>query len=194
MLMFGDQKSRPFHDVSPAGANRLVVFGSGLGADHDRHVVNQRGIKGCRQSNGLRKNGGRASVGDAVQGFAPPVVGGNLQSRNRARLVHQLGRLLFQSHPRYQIVNPCIERLCRIQIGWNCRRLPSLRKRSAQQDERDEENVYEKNAKVIEHEIGLLDGDFRAIQRRVEYNIVNVHGKQSRGDPDAPRSRPGGKI
>lgn len=52
-----------------------------------------------------------------------------------------------------------------------------MRKRDAEQDKRDQEEMNEENAKVIEHEIGLLDGGSRAIQPRLEYNIVNVHGK-----------------
>ena len=64
------------------------MFGSSFGADHDRHVVDQRIVKRGRQSDRLRKHRGGARVGDAVQGLAPPVVGGHLQSRDGPRLIH----------------------------------------------------------------------------------------------------------
>jgi hypothetical protein len=152
--------------------------------------MDQRRIKSGRQSNGLGKHGGRSSVGDSVQGLAPPVVCGNLQSWNRARLVHQLGRFLLQSHPRDQIINPQIEGLCRIQIGRKGWRLSGLREPGAEQNERDQQSVNEKDSKTIAHGIDSLGGDFRGIQRREEYNIVNVHGKHDHGDPRVPRTSP----
>src|SRR5580704_16332518 len=83
----GRPEIQSFHDVSPAGADRLVVFGSRLGADHDCHVMDQGRIKSRCQSDRLGKNGGCSSIGHAMQGLAPPVVIRDLQSRNRARLV-----------------------------------------------------------------------------------------------------------
>ena len=53
----------------------------------------------------LRKHGGDAAVGDAVEGFAPPVVGGDVQARNGAGLVDQLRGLFFQRHAGDEVVD-----------------------------------------------------------------------------------------
>ena len=86
----GRPEIQAFHDVAPSGAHGLIVLGAAFGADDDRHLMNQRGIKCRSQPDGLRKYSGGASIGDAVQSLTPPVICGNLQPRNRARLVHQL--------------------------------------------------------------------------------------------------------
>jgi hypothetical protein len=58
-----------------------------------------------------------------------------------------------------------------------------LRKRSPHQDEWNQEKVNEKESKVIQHDLSLPGCDFRAIRRREEYNIGNVHGKQTVATP-----------
>jgi hypothetical protein len=48
-----------------------------------------------------------------MQRFAPPIVGRDIEPRNRARLVQQLSALLFKSHPANKIRSPLI----RWQVG-----------------------------------------------------------------------------
>ena len=70
------------------GTHSLVVLGAGFGADHDRHLVDQGIVKGGRQPDGLRKNGGGTSIGNTVQSLTPPVVSGYLKVGNGSCLVH----------------------------------------------------------------------------------------------------------
>src|SRR2546430_3085171 len=68
----GGPEIQSLHDVAPARTYSLVVLGSGFRADHHGHLVDQRSIKGCGQSNWLRKHGSCSSIRDSVQGLAPP--------------------------------------------------------------------------------------------------------------------------
>ena len=87
-----------------------------FGADDDRHAVNRIGIEGRGQADRLGKLGGPVGR-DAMQRLAPPVVGRNIQPRNRARLIHQLRDLLFDRHAVDQIRGPLLRRQCGVQIG-----------------------------------------------------------------------------
>src|SRR5581483_247937 len=68
------------------------------------------------QPDRFRKDRSRSSICDAMQRLAPPVVGGNLQVWNRARLIHQLRRLLLQRHPLNQVIHPRLDGLGRIEV------------------------------------------------------------------------------
>ena len=113
MLMFGDQKVEALHDVaSPVRVRPGCVL-------RELRCRSPRPSRGSTERRRWRASpiGSGKTVAvpacDAVQRFTPPVVGGNLQPRNRARLVHQLRRLLFQSHSRDQVVDPRSDGL-----GW----------------------------------------------------------------------------
>src|SRR5205807_4314544 len=77
---------QPFHDVAVASTHRLVMLGACFSADHNRHVVNERGVESCRQTNRLGKHGSRTSSGYAMQGLTPPVIGRHLEAWNGASL------------------------------------------------------------------------------------------------------------
>src|SRR5262249_43526768 len=65
---------------------------------------------------------------DAMQALAPPVVGWNVQARDRGRGVRKLGSLLLDGHPRHEIGHSPVDRQCGIEIVWPCSALrPGLR-------------------------------------------------------------------
>src|SRR5579863_5005070 len=70
-----------------AMADVFMMLGAGFGADDDGHVVNERRVEGCTEADGLWENGGDIPC-DAVQGFAPPVVGGDFQAWDGGGQVH----------------------------------------------------------------------------------------------------------
>jgi hypothetical protein len=53
-----------------------VVANARLGRDGDGHLMHQGGIKAGGQAYRLRKDGSGAGDCDAMQGFAPPIIGG----------------------------------------------------------------------------------------------------------------------
>ena len=69
----------------------------------------------------FRKDGGGSRTGNAMQGFTPPVVLGNLQPGNGARLVHQLRGFFFQRHPGNQVIHSDTNGLRGIEIGRKLR-------------------------------------------------------------------------
>ena len=73
------------------------------------------GIEGGAEADRLREFGGSIH-GDAVQRLAPPVVGGDVEARNGARLIDQLRGFLFERHPVYQIGGALLGGQSRIQI------------------------------------------------------------------------------
>ena len=80
------------------------------------HLVNGGRVEGGGQADGLGEFGG-AVGGDAVQRLAPPVVGGNVQARNGARLVDQLAGLLFQRHALDQVGGALLRRQAGVEVG-----------------------------------------------------------------------------
>ena len=97
-------------------ANRLHVLDAPFGADDFSHLVNRRRVEGGGQPDGLGKLRG-AAVDDAVQRLAPPVVGGNIKPRNRARLVDQLADLFIQRHAMNDVGGTLLGRQAGIEIG-----------------------------------------------------------------------------
>ena len=98
------------------------MLGSGFLADRSSHLVNQRSVEGSGEADRFRKDSCGSRAGDAVQSFAPPVVFGNLQPRNGARLVDQLRRLFFQRHPGNQVIHTDVDWLRRIEVQRGRRR------------------------------------------------------------------------
>ena len=98
----GRPEVEALEDVAVAGAHRLRVLDAPLDADDLGHLVNSRRVEGGSQADGLGEFGG-AVTHHAVQRLAPPVVGGHIQPRNGARLIHQLGGLLGERHAVHQI-------------------------------------------------------------------------------------------
>ncbi len=107
---------QPLHNVPPSCFHGLVMLGAGFRSDDDRHLVDQRVVKRGRQSDRLWKDRRRSGVCNPMQGFTPPVIGRDLKSRNRPRLVHELRSFLLESHLPYQIIDAHLNGLGRIQI------------------------------------------------------------------------------
>ena len=82
----------------------IIVFGACFGGDHIGDAMDQIGIPGGGETDGLGENGCISGARDAVQTLVPPVVGGDAQARNRWRDVLHLRNLFFKSHARDQIV------------------------------------------------------------------------------------------
>src|SRR5579859_1766145 len=76
-----------FHDVAASSAHSLVVLRSGLSSNDDGHLMDGLVIKCGRQANGLGKYGSCTSIGNTMQGLAPPVISRYLQPGDSARLI-----------------------------------------------------------------------------------------------------------
>ena len=77
-------------------AHGLRVLDAAFGADDLGHLVYGGDVEGGGQPDRLRKL--RCAVIDnAVQRFAPPVVGRNIEARNGARLVDELAEAFSSS-------------------------------------------------------------------------------------------------
>ena len=97
-------------------AEIFFVLGAGFGADDDGHFVNEGSVEGCAQANGLGENGCGAG-GNSVQGFRPPVIGGDFQARDGGGLVDNLGGLFFEGHAGDQVVYALVGGEGGIQVG-----------------------------------------------------------------------------
>src|ERR1022692_4174523 len=90
--------------------------GPRLGTDGNRHLVDSRCVEGGAQSDYLREH--RSVIGyDAVQGLSPPVVGGNLETRDGSRCIHHLAGLFLHGHAGDQVVNALVN-LMATAISW----------------------------------------------------------------------------
>ena len=66
-------------------------------------LANERRVAGRGHADRLRKDGGVAGRGDAVQAFVPPIVLAYAQPRDRRRVVDQLRGLFLQRHARDEV-------------------------------------------------------------------------------------------
>ena len=69
------------------------------------HGVDQSSVPRRSQTDGLREDGGHASLRHAVQALIAPVVSGNSEALNGGRIVNQLRHLFFQSQPRNEVID-----------------------------------------------------------------------------------------
>src|ERR1700733_4837204 len=117
------------HDVATSGAHRMVMLCARFRADYDCHVVDQRRIKACGESNRFREDGSSSGIGNSMKSFTPPVVAWDLQARDGSCLVYELRSLFFKRHSRHQIVHSLAEEQRWIEVGRNARRRRGLRDR-----------------------------------------------------------------
>ena len=108
-----------------------IVAHPRLGGDRGRHLMHQRRIETGGQAHGLRKDGGGARNGDAVQRLAPPVVGRHAQPRNRGGAVDQLLALFLQRHLGHQRCSALVHGEARIEPGRISRRMERHRRQGA---------------------------------------------------------------
>ncbi len=73
----------------------VVVFGASFGGNNVGDGVKEIGVPGGGETDGLREDGGDAGASYAVEAFVPPVVGGNLETRDGGSDVLHLGNFFF---------------------------------------------------------------------------------------------------
>ena len=81
-----------------------VVLGTGFMADDLGDLLMEIFVKDSSQTDRLGEHRCRTGTGDAMEGFVPPVIGRDAQTRNGGRVEAQLGGLLLQSHLRNQFM------------------------------------------------------------------------------------------
>jgi len=64
--------------------------------------VNERGIEGGGKADGLGKLGDSPDC-DAVEGLAPPIVCRDVEPRNGARVIYELGGLFLEGQPMNEV-------------------------------------------------------------------------------------------
>jgi len=98
----------------------VVVFGARFGGDDVGDGVDQIGVPRGAEANGLGEDGGVAGAGDAVESFVPPVVHGNLQTRDGGSDVLHLGDFFLEGHARDEIVDALLDGVGRVKIDRRC--------------------------------------------------------------------------
>ena len=93
-----------------AMADGVVVFRARFGGDNLADGVDERCIPCGGVADGLRKHGGEAGSGDAVESFVPPVVGGNIEARNGRGAIDKLGDFLFERKPTNEVIDTFVDR------------------------------------------------------------------------------------
>ena len=96
---------------------RLTVFDTGFLCRKGEQRVHQRLVKGGRHADGLGKNGGLSVPGYPVQGFIPPVVGGDAQGFHRGGSVPHERGFLFQAEAGDEVPGPLLRRKAAVFIG-----------------------------------------------------------------------------
>ena len=91
--------------TSAAFGNSLVVLGAGLRGNGIGHALDEFGIPGRGETDGLGKYGGDSILRHAVQGFVPPIILGNVEARNGRTRHHQLGDFFLHREAADQIVH-----------------------------------------------------------------------------------------
>ena len=94
------------HAVAIVSVGVGIVFCARLSRDNVGDLMKQGRVPGCSQADGLRKNSRGAGPGDAVEAFAPIIVGGHSEPRDRGSAVAQLSHFFRERHPRNQVFNP----------------------------------------------------------------------------------------
>ncbi len=86
-----------------------LYFGARFGGDDFADGVDERCVPGGGVADGLREHGGEAGARDAVEAFVPPVVGGNVETRNGSGAVDELGDFFFEGEASDKIVNAFVD-------------------------------------------------------------------------------------
>ena len=122
--------------------NGVVVFGASFGGDDVGDRVDEVGVPGGSEADGLGKNSGDAGTGNAVKSFVPPVVGGDLEARDGGSDVLHLCDFFFDGHPRDEIGDALIDGEGGIEIdgrrGWRL----CLGEREGWDQEKTKENQF----------------------------------------------------
>ncbi len=100
-----------------AGVNAVQTRAEGLGvlgprfdADGGGDVMVEIRVPGSGEGDGLGEDGGHAVACDAVEGFVPPVVGGDAEAFDGGGVLLQLLGLLGEGHACDEIIHACGDR------------------------------------------------------------------------------------
>ena len=96
---------------------RVVIFGAGLGGNDVGDAMEEAGVPGGGETDGLRKNGGDTGASDAMESFIPPVVSGYLQARDGGGDVLQLGDFFFEGKAGNEVVDAGVDGEGGIEVG-----------------------------------------------------------------------------
>jgi hypothetical protein len=99
--------------------------------------MDERNVKGGGETDRLGKHGGHSRSRYAMQRFAPPIIGGHLQTGDFARLVYQLRYLLLQGHLCQQVVDAEVDRLRGIEINSGLRQATGACQHQGEQDKQN---------------------------------------------------------
>jgi hypothetical protein len=112
----GREERQALVPPGPAPLSRRVVLGARLVRDRLGHAPHERVVERRGQGDGLREDGGRARARHAVQGLAPPVVGGHAEARDGGRVGDELAHLLLERHAPDEIGHALLERTRRVPV------------------------------------------------------------------------------
>ena len=112
----------------PAGLAGEVELRARLAAEDRALRLREIAVERRREVHRLREDRRAAVAADAVQAFAPPVVGGQAEPRDRGGVVDELGALLLQRHPRDQFFDARVAARPEFfvrhgMVGWSDRRI-----------------------------------------------------------------------
>ena len=94
----------------------LVELGACLGADHGRHVENERLVESSAEADSLRKDRGDSLICHAVERFTPPVVSVNLKARYGGGGAAELGGRPLVRHSGNEVIHALVDWQHGIQI------------------------------------------------------------------------------
>ena len=94
----------------------VVVFGARFGGNDVGDGVDEIGVPGGAEADGLRKDSGVTGAGDTVESFVPPVVRGDLQTRDGGSDVLHLGDFLLEGHARDEVVDPLLDGIRGVEV------------------------------------------------------------------------------
>ena len=97
--------------------NGLVVLCACLGGNGVGHALDEFGIPGRGETDGLRKYRGNAISRHAVQRLVPPIIRGDVEARNGRACHHQLGDFFLYGEAADQILHALRDRQVRIAEG-----------------------------------------------------------------------------
>ena len=119
-VQVGRPEIKASHDACVTLAQVLHVLDATLHPDLRSHGVDAGGIKGRGQAHWLRILR-HTFVNHAVQGLAPPLVGGDTEPWHRGRIVLHFGGLFRQRHAMHQVGGALLGSQLRVHERHACR-------------------------------------------------------------------------
>ncbi len=102
----------------PLPARReLVVLGPSFVGDGGGHLLQEGSVERGGEPDGLGKDRGRSRPRHAVKALVPPLVGRDLEPRDRRGVVRELRDLLFRGHARHEVRRAPLEVDVGVEVG-----------------------------------------------------------------------------